>query len=439
MNNLRLPWTAQLRYYSRICINTAFVSLQKPVPVHGIASTILNKNSLVPETPAFAFIQNQQINATYGSIFQKQQNMKHQFSILAAPFHTSSSLQHGRKFAMERRQKKAKKNKALKIARHAKMKLPIPYKVQLMLASKGLGGPPRHIREKDDKEFLADDVYFMEDAAWKRWKFDEAIKELRLCNHPSMGYSKPEGLVFAKIEFNLKSTKRDQYMDGFTKMVPIAHAYDRGVPDKSICAFVTDDEMANAAMEAGAVKTGGEEFIKELAKGRIDVSDIDHFVAHEDILGSVNTLVGVLRDKVPRPKEGTVGTDVPLLVSTWCRGMDVTVKKVKPSLGYVEEPDYGYCEASIGKLDMDVDKLEANLTALLQALHEQRPMKRRDKDETFITRCILKVEGKNLKGQEFSIIHPTVSDKRVDEQNKVITEGRKIISERVNMLKAKQK
>ena len=71
--------------------------------------------------------------------------------------------------------------------------------------------------------------------------------------------------------------------------------------------------------------------------------------------------------------------------------MDVTVKKVKPSLGYVEEPDYGYCEASIGKLDMDVDKLEANLTALLQALHEQRPMKRRDKDETFITRCILKV------------------------------------------------
>ena len=71
--------------------------------------------------------------------------------------------------------------------------------------------------------------------------------------------------------------------------------------------------------------------------------------------------------------------------------MDVTVKKVKPALGYVHEPDYGFCEASIGKLDMDLDKLEANLTALLQALHEQRPMKRNDKDETFITRCVLKV------------------------------------------------
>ena len=89
--------------------------------------------------------------------------------------------------------------------------------------------------------------------------------------------------------------------------------------------------------------------------------------------------------------EGTVGPDVPSMVSTWCRGMDVTVKKVKPALGYVHEPDYGFCEASIGKLDMDVDKLEANLTVLLQALHEQRPLKRNDKDETFITRCILKV------------------------------------------------
>ena len=73
--------------------------------------------------------------------------------------------------------------------------------------------------------------------------------------------------------------------------------------------------------------------------------------------------------------------------------MDVTVKKVKPALGYVHELDYGFCEASIGKLDMDVDKLEANLTALLQALHEQRPMKRNDKDETFITPFFIEISS----------------------------------------------
>ena len=48
------------------------------------------------------------------------------------------------------------------------------------------------------------------------------------------------------------------------------------------------------------------------------------------------------------------------------------------------------------------------------------------------------MEGKNGKGEEFSIIHSEVSDKRVVEQEKVIAEGRKIISERVNMLKQKE-
>ena len=88
--------------------------------------------------------------------------------------------------------------------------------------------------------------------------------------------------------------------------------------------------------------------------------------------------------------DGTVGTDIPLLVSTFSRGMDVSVRKVKPSLGYAEEPDYGFCESSIGRLDMDIDKLEDNLTILLRKLNENRP-KRKDKDESFATRCILKV------------------------------------------------
>ena len=89
--------------------------------------------------------------------------------------------------------------------------------------------------------------------------------------------------------------------------------------------------------------------------------------------------------------DGTVGTDISLLVSTFSRGMDITVKKVKPTLGYADEPDYGFCEATIGRLDMDADKLEDNLTVIINSLNEKRPHQRKDKDETFITRCILKV------------------------------------------------
>ena len=60
--------------------------------------------------------------------------------------------------------------------------------------------------------------------------------------------------------------------------------------------------MEKIALEAGAVQAGGEEFIRDIAKGREDLSDIDNFVAHEELLGSVTVLAGILRDKLPRMK-----------------------------------------------------------------------------------------------------------------------------------------
>jgi len=360
--------------------------------------------------------------------------MTYNHTSIFSSFHTSSELNHGRVFAMQKRAKIAIKNKKLKDARLAKNPPPLPYKVQLMLAAKNLGRTPKPIREKDDKKFVADDVYFIDDFAWKRWTFEESINELKLNNHPSLGYSKPDGLVIAKVEFDLRTSKQNKYLDGFSKMVPIIYPFDRGVPDRTVCAIVPTPEMEQLAIEAGAIQAGGEEMIKEVSKGRVDLSDIDHFVAHEDMSGSVNVLAGILREKLPRFADGTIGTDIPLIVATFTRGMIVNVKKVKPSLGVEEEPDYGFCEATIGRLDMDITKLENNLTILLQKLNENRP-KRKDKDDTFISRCILKVEGKDGEGDEFSIIHTEVSDKRVQEQDKVVTEGRKIIKEKVLKLK----
>ena len=217
-------------------------------------------------------------------------------------FHTSSVLDHARKMTRDRKRKIALKNKALKEERLRKNPPPLPYKVQLMLAAKGFGGPPRPVREKDDKVFVADDVYFLEDCAWKRWTVEDAVNELRLNNHPSLGYSKPDGLVMAKIEFDLRASKKEKYLDGFSKMVPIVHPYDRGVPDRSVLAFVPNPVMEKVAIESGAAQAGGEDLIKEVAKGRIDVADIDHFVAHEDLAGSVNVLANILRDKLPRLK-----------------------------------------------------------------------------------------------------------------------------------------
>jgi hypothetical protein len=44
-------------------------------------------------------------------------------------------------------------------------------------------------------------------------------------------------------------------------------------------------------------------------------------------------LVGLLRDKLPRFADGTIGTDISRMVKTFGRGMFVDVTKPKPTLG----------------------------------------------------------------------------------------------------------
>ena len=156
-----------------------------------------------------------------------------------------------------------------------------------------------------------------------------------------------------------------------------------------------------------------------------------------------------------------------MMVATFARGMDVKVQKIKPTLGLADEPDYGFCEATIGRLDMDNEKLASNLSALLQKMSENRVKRKDPTDDAFITRCIVKVilmsqigspykelpillishrkclffnffkvDGKSEIGDDFSIIHALVSDKRVKEQEETISNGQKIIAEKVESLKA---
>ena len=60
---------------------------------------------------------------------------------------------------------------------------------------------------------------------------------------------------------------------------------------------------------------------------------MDYFLCHEDLAGQMKQLVGLLRDKLPKISEGTVGSDISRMVKTFARGMFVDVVKPKPMLG----------------------------------------------------------------------------------------------------------
>ena len=94
----------------------------------------------------------------------------HLNTILKNEIHTTASLERARPGTRVRKRKQVLRDIKAKAERLRKNgPPPIPHKVELMLKSKGLWGPPKPLRELDaDLPFPKDDVYFAQDYAYKR-------------------------------------------------------------------------------------------------------------------------------------------------------------------------------------------------------------------------------------------------------------------------------
>ena len=208
--------------------------------------------------------------------------------------HTSASLERARQSTRIKKRKVYETNKKKKELRLKKNPPPIPKKVQLMLQYHGLGKEPRPWRARDSKPFATDDVWCSKWHSWPRFPVTEALSMLREHYHPTM-LNRPDTLVWAKLEFNMQASKKERFIDGHTAMVPIYHTFERGVAEKHVMVFAKDSEAVRAAESAGAAKAGGLELVEDVARGRVDVSDIDFFLAHDDIEKELKPLLGEWR------------------------------------------------------------------------------------------------------------------------------------------------
>jgi len=320
----------------------------------------------------------------------------------ASRLHTSAVAERARQATRLRKRKVVLENIKKKAERLRKNPPPMPKKVKLMMKLKGLGDEPIDWRSADTNPFPTDDVWDEQWTTWRRLTVAQAVNCLREHYHPTM-LNNPNGIVMARVEFDMTS-KKDRYVDASTKMVPLYHPFERGVTQKAILMFAKNDEALTEAREAGAEKAGGVDLIEDIAKGKIDVIDYDYFLAHEDIALELKPLLGILREKFPKKILGTVGTDIKKMVKTFQNGQLVEIKKPKPTLGYKEDPSFGYCETMIGRLDMPDEHIDVNFSLLLDVLSESAPKK----SAGFITRAQLFVDDK-LKCK-FTVCHDRISD-----------------------------
>lgn len=129
---------------------------------------------------------------------------------------------------------------------------------------------------------------------------------------------------------------------------------------KRVVAFCSS-ELEKAAMEAGALRAGGEELAREVEKGWMD---FDVAIATPDMMRVISKLGRVLGPKglMPSPKSGTVTADIVRAVKEYGAG------KVE-----YRNDKGGNVQAPIGKMSFSETHLAENLAHFIRTIETSRP------------------------------------------------------------------
>lgn len=236
--------------------------------------------------------------------------------------------------------------------------------------------PKRRIIEMY-KSQPTDDVYPMKYYVAKNYPFAEAVECHRETHHPDM-YNVPSAKLHVTLEINMHAEKKNKFLDNFSRVAVMPHVFDHG-QERQILAFTKEEELQQAARDAGAALVGGVELVKEIQNGKISLQDFHFVVGHPNILPELVSLRGLMKKKFPNPKSGTLDGDIRAAVQRFVHGVSYTAVKDE------YEKDFGVIETEIGTLDMETAHLEANFASLLRDVHLVKPKNRGD----IFIRCLL--------------------------------------------------
>jgi len=162
----------------------------------------------------------------------------------------------------------------------------------------------------------------------------------------------------ASVEMHLKTGLDPKHADQILRFTtPLPHGTGKKY---KVVAFVPDN-MAEAAKKAGAIEAGLEDLIDKISKGWMD---FDLAVAHPSAMkqiGKVAKQLGQAR-KMPSPKAGTIGEDVPEIVDSIMKG---TIE--------VRTDKFGCIHNVIGKVSFGSDKIYENAKSLYDAIMAHKP------------------------------------------------------------------
>jgi large subunit ribosomal protein L1 len=130
---------------------------------------------------------------------------------------------------------------------------------------------------------------------------------------------------------------------------------------KRVIAFCPD-HLVTTALNAGAIKAGGQDLVAEVEKNNF--TEFDVAISTPDMMRFVGRLGKVLGPKglMPSPKAGTVTADVGAAVREYAAG------KIE-----FRNDTGGNVHCVVGKMSFDKAKLSDNITAMVTAIRKLKP------------------------------------------------------------------
>jgi large subunit ribosomal protein L1 len=229
-----------------------------------------------------------------------------------------------------------------------------------------------------------DNVYFYHKYDVHRWNFAEAVQNHRELHHPSM-YNRPNCPLLVRMHLDFRYPNRpNKFQDGWKSVVEMKLPFLLpGMAAPTVLAFCPNDEsMIADAIEAGADLAGGSDLIRSVQSGAVNPNDYEYIVAHPQLIVELTAIRGLMKRKFPNLKTKTLDVDIVTLVKKFKAGMKIAGQKTDL------EPDYGWVEAPIGTLDMDIEGMEGNFESIFADTITHRVAGRTA--ETFVLGCVLK-------------------------------------------------
>ena len=179
---------------------------------------------------------------------------------------------------------------------------------------------------------------------------DQAIDAVKAC--PPTKFDQSVELIFS---LGSDAKQADQMIRG---SLSLPHGIGKA---KRVIAFVPE-HLKVTALNAGAVKAGGQELVEEVEK--TNFTDFDVAVATPDMMRFVGRLGKVLGPKglMPSPKAGTVTPDVGNAVREYAAG------KIE-----FRNDAGGNIHSVVGKMSFDNGKLADNISAMVSHIRKLKP------------------------------------------------------------------